>query len=171
LGIIRNPPLLLTALRTISAERTAARRQNSARINAVGLGPFAGILAIASTDIGALAKLFSETIENVDPKPEGGVIAAGGGTLSRVRFGLLPEAMPVIASQILYFIESDTRSATTFGIVGAGAIGLYVNESIHTQDWDKTSFIIILILIAVAMIDFLSARIRRLILGSRAAPV
>ncbi len=79
--------------------------------------------------------------------------------------------MPVIASQILYFIESNTCSATIFGIVGAGAIGLYVNESIRTQDRDKTSFIIILILIAVAMIDFLSARIRRLILGSRAASV
>jgi phosphonate transport system permease protein len=139
-------------------------------INVVGLGPFAGILAIATTDVGALAKLFSETIENVDRKAEEGVIAAGGGPLSRIRFGLLPEALPVIASQILYFIESNTRSATIVGIVGAGGIGIYVTESIRTLDWDKAAFIILLILIAVALIDFISSRLRYLISGSRALP-
>ncbi len=140
-------------------------------INVVGLGPFAGILAIASTDIGALAKLFSETVENVDRKAGEGVTACGGGSLSRIRFGLLPEALPVMASQILYFVESNTRSATMVGIVGAGGIGLYVTESIRTLDWDKAAFIIILILITVAAIDFISSRIRQAITGTRAAPV
>ena len=140
-------------------------------INVVGLGPFAGVLAIASTDVGALAKLFSETIENVDRKAEEGVIACGGGVLARIRFGLLPEALPVMASQILYFIESNTRSATIVGIVGAGGIGLYITESIRTLDWDKAAFIIILILITVAAIDFISSRLRLAIIGTRAAPV
>jgi phosphonate transport system permease protein len=139
-------------------------------INVVGLGPFAGILAIASTDIGALAKLFSETIENVDRKAEEGVTACGGGPVARIRFGLLPEALPVMASQILYFVESNTRSATMVGIVGAGGIGLYVTESIRTLDWDKAAFIIILILITVAVIDLISSRLRQAITGTRAAP-
>jgi phosphonate transport system permease protein len=97
----------------------------------VGLGPFAGILAIASTDT---CQAVLGDHRKRGPEARGRRYCRGGGTLSRVRFGLLPEAMPVIASQILYFIESNTCSATIFGIVGAGAIGLYVNESIRTQD-------------------------------------
>ncbi len=140
-------------------------------INVVGLGPFAGILAIATTDIAALAKLFSETIEAVDRKAEEGVIAAGGGALVRIRFGLLPEALPVMASQVLYFIESNTRSATIVGIVGAGGIGLYLTESIRTLEWGKVAFLILLIMIAVAAIDVISSRLRLAISGTRAAPV
>ena len=140
-------------------------------IYVVGPGPFAGILAIATTDIGALAKLFSETIENTGRQAEEGVIASGGGALSRIRFGLIPEALPVMVSQVLYFIESNTRSATIVGIVGAGGIGLYLTESIRSNDWDKVAFIIILILIAVAIIDFISSRLRRAIAGTNTAPL
>jgi phosphonate transport system permease protein len=138
-------------------------------IYAVGPGPFAGILAIATTDIGALAKLFSEAIENAGRKAEEGVTASGGGALSRIRFGLLPEALPVMVSQVLYFIESNARSATIVGIVGAGGIGLYLTESIRSNDWDKVAFIVILILIAVATIDFISSRLRHAMTGTRAA--
>jgi phosphonate transport system permease protein len=140
-------------------------------INVVGLGPFAGILAIATTDIGSLAKLFSETIENTSRQAEESVIASGGGALSRIRFGLLPEALPVMVSQVLYFIESNTRSATIVGIVGAGGIGLYVNESIRSNDWDRVAFIVILILIAVAIIDFISSRLRHAITGDHTTPL
>jgi phosphonate transport system permease protein len=140
-------------------------------INVVGLGPFAGILAIATTDVAALAKLFSEAFENADGKAEEGVVAAGGGSLARIRFGLLPETLPVMAGQVLYFMESNTRSATIVGIVGAGGIGLYVTESIRTLEWDKVAFLIILIMIAVAAIDFISSRLRLAIIGTRAAPV
>ena len=93
-------------------------------INVVGLGPFAGVLAIATSDFGALGKLFAEIIESADTKqPEG---RAGGRrqALAEVRFGLMPQVLPVIAGQILYFIESNTRSATIIGVVGAGGIGL-----------------------------------------------
>ncbi len=134
-------------------------------INVVGLGPFAGVLAIASADIGALGKLFSEAIENVDRKPADGVTASGGNALQRIRFGILPEALPVLASQILYFIESNTRSATIIGVVGAGGIGQYFKESIDQFEWEKVSFLIILVLIAVAIIDFISSRLRSAMIG------
>ncbi len=137
----------------------------------VGLGPFAGVLAIASADIGALGKLFSEAIENVDRKPAEGVTASGGNSLQRIRFGILPEALPVLASQILYFIESNTRSATIIGIVGAGGIGQYLKESIDQFEWEKVSFLIILVLIAVAIIDFISSRLRSaMMIGEAAGP-
>ena len=76
-------------------------------INVVGLGPFAGVLAIATSDFGALAKLFAEIIESADNKELEGVRAAGGRPLAEVRFGVLPQVLPVIAGQILYFIEFE----------------------------------------------------------------
>jgi phosphonate transport system permease protein len=92
-------------------------------INVVGLGPFAGVLAIAISDFGAFGKLFSEAIEAADKKQVEGIRASGGSALHEIRFGLLPQVLPVIAGQVLYFIESNTRSATIIGIVGAGGIG------------------------------------------------
>ena len=89
-------------------------------INVVGLGPFAGVLAIAVADFGAFGKLFSEAIEAADQKQVEGIRASGGSALHEIRFGLLPQVLPVIAGQVLYFIESNTRSATIIGIVGAG---------------------------------------------------
>ena len=129
-------------------------------INVVGLGPFAGVLAIATADFGALGKLFSEAIETVDDRQIEGVRAAGGGRLAELRFGLVPQVLPVIAGQILYFIESNTRSATIIGIVGAGGIGLHLAEQIRTLEWGHVSFIVLLVLIAVAAIDFVSSRLR-----------
>ncbi|MDU6750757.1 MAG: phosphonate ABC transporter, permease protein PhnE, partial [Bradyrhizobium sp.] len=84
-------------------------------INVVGLGPFAGVLAIAVSDFGALGKLFSEAMESADRKQVEGVRASGGSALHEIRFGLLPQVLPVIAGQVLYFIESNTRSATIIG--------------------------------------------------------
>ena len=91
-------------------------------INVVGLGPFAGVLAIALSDFGAFGKLFSEAIEAADRKQVEGIRASGGNALHEIRFGLMPQVLPVIAGQVLYFIESNTRSATIIGIVGAGRI-------------------------------------------------
>ena len=90
-------------------------------INVVGLGPFAGALAIMSADLGAFGKLVSEAIEAADRRPTDGVLAAGGSRLHSVRFGMLPQVLPVIASQLLYFFESDTRSATIIGMASASA--------------------------------------------------
>jgi phosphonate transport system permease protein len=137
-------------------------------INVVGLGPFAGVLAIAVSDFGAFGKLFSEAIEGADQKQVEGIRASGGSPLHEIRFGLLPQVLPVIAGQVLYFIESNTRSATIIGIVGAGGIGLQLAEQIRVLEWQKVSFLILMILVAVAAIDFISSKLRFAIIGPRA---
>ncbi len=137
-------------------------------INVVGLGPFAGVLAIAVSDFGAFGKLFSEAIEAADRKQVEAIRASGGNALHEIRFGLMPQVLPVIAGQVLYFIESNTRSATIIGIVGAGGIGLQLAEQIRVLEWQKVSFLILMILIAVAAIDWISTRLRFAIIGQRA---
>jgi phosphonate transport system permease protein len=137
-------------------------------INVVGLGPFAGVLAIAVSDFGAFGKLFSEAIEEADQKQVEGIRASGGNALHEIRFGLMPQVLPVIAGQVLYFIESNTRSATIIGIVGAGGIGLQLAEQIRVLEWQKVSFLILLILVAVAAIDWISCKLRFAIIGPRA---
>ena len=137
-------------------------------INVVGLGPFAGVLAIMTSDIGTLGKLFSEAIEASDRRPVEGVAATGGNRLLQIRFGILPQVLPVMLSQVLYFFESNTRSATIIGIVGAGGIGLHLVEQIRTFEWDRVAFLILLILVTVAAIDWLSARLRHAIIGRAA---
>jgi phosphonate transport system permease protein len=137
-------------------------------INVVGLGPFAGVLAIAVSDFGAFGKLFSEAIEGADRKQVEGIRASGGNALHEIRFGLLPQVLPVIAGQMLYFFESNTRSATIIGIVGAGGIGLQLAEQIRVLEWQKVSFLILMILIAVAAIDWISSKLRFAIIGRRA---
>jgi len=137
-------------------------------INVVGLGPFAGVLAIAVSDFGAFGKLFSEAIEAADKKQVEGIRASGGNALHEIRFGLMPQVLPVIAGQVLYFIESNTRSATIIGIVGAGGIGLQLAEQIRVLEWQKVSFLILMILVAVAAIDWISGKLRFAIIGKRA---
>ena len=137
-------------------------------INVVGLGPFAGVLAIIISDFGGFIKLFSEAIETADEKPREGVVASGASYLQGVRFGIVPQVLPVILSQVLYYFESNTRSATIIGIVGAGGIGLHLSEMIRTLEWEKVSFIVILVLVTVAVIDFLSDHLRKAIIGRRA---
>jgi phosphonate transport system permease protein len=137
---------------------------------AFGLGPLPGVLALALHTAGALGKLFAEIIESADVKQPEGVRAAGGWRMAEVRFGLLPQVLPVIAGQILYFIESNTRSATIIGVVGAGGIGLYLSEQIRVLEWKQVSFLILMILISVAAIDFISGKLRAAIAGRRVAP-
>jgi phosphonate transport system permease protein len=140
-------------------------------VNVVGLGPFTGLLAIATSDFGTFGKLFSEAIEGANKGPGEGVVSTGGSKVHVVRFAILPQVFPVIASQILYYIESNTRSATIIGIVGAGGIGLYLAEAIRTLEWQLVSFIVIMILITVGIIDTISNRIRFAIIGRREGAV
>jgi phosphonate transport system permease protein len=135
-------------------------------INVVGLGPFAGVLALMTSDLGTFGKLFSEAIEASDRRPVEGVASAGGGRLQRIRFGILPGVLPLMASQVLYYIESNTRSATIIGIVGAGGIGLHLAEQIRTLEFQQVAFIILLVLLAVAAIDWLSTRLRLALIGA-----
>jgi phosphonate transport system permease protein len=136
-------------------------------VNVVGLGPFAGILAIIVSDMGTFAKLFAEAIENIDRKQVEGVRASGASEVEVVRFGILPQVIPVILSQTLYYFESNTRSATILGIVGAGGIGLQLSDRIRVNNWDEACLIIIMILITVSAIDFLSRTIRMRIIQAQ----
>jgi len=136
-------------------------------VGVVGLGPFAGILAIAVSDFGVLGKLFSEAIETADQRARESVLASGGTSAEATRFGLLPQILPIIAGQILYFFESNVRLSTIIGIVGAGGIGLQLSEQIRTYDFDQVAFDIIMILITVAFIDWLSSKLRLAIIGHR----
>jgi len=137
-------------------------------INVVGLGPFAGVLALFMSDLGIFGKLFSEAIEAADDKPVEGVLSTGGSSLTAVRFGILPQVMPVLLSQVLYAFESNTRSASIIGIVGAGGIGLILSEQIRTLELQQMAFVILLILATVSLIDYCCARIRFSIIGVRA---
>ena len=134
-------------------------------VRAVGLGPLAGVLAIATADIAVLAKLNAEAIENAERRQVEGITAAGGGFLARLRFGVLPQVLPVMLAQALYFFESNTRSAAILGVVGAGGIGLQIAERIRVRHWDEVAFIILLMVATVSAIDFLSARLRRRLIG------
>lgn len=140
-----------------------------AYVRAVGLGPLAGVLAIATADIAVLAKLYAEAIENAEKKQAEGIDAVGGSKALRTRFGILPQVLPVMLAQALYFFESNTRSAAILGVVGAGGIGLQIAERIRVRHWDEVAFIIILLLATVALIDWLSARIRTRLIGTRDA--
>ena len=137
-------------------------------INVVGLGPFAGVLALCMSDLGSFGKLFSEAIEAADDKPVEGVLSTGGSSVAAVRFGILPQLLPVLLSQVLYAFESNTRSASIIGIVGAGGIGLILSEQIRTLELQEMSFVIVLILATVSLLDWGCARLRFSIIGARA---
>ncbi len=130
-------------------------------VRAVGLGPIAGILAIAVSDTGVLAKLYSEAVEAMERGPMEALRATGAGPLARLRFAALPQLLPVMASQALYQIESNSREATILGLVGAGGIGLRLSERIQINAWDQVAYIIVLLLITVAIIDTISRVLRQ----------
>lgn len=134
-------------------------------VTVVGLGPFAGILAIATASFAELGKLFSEAVEALDRKPVEGVVSTGGSPVEAVRFGMLPQVLPVLASQLLYYFESNARQSTIVGIVGAGGLGLHLAEQIRVLEWQKVSFLVLMMLIMVAVIDFISSRLRFAIIG------
>lgn len=135
-------------------------------VRAVGLGPIAGILAIFVADTGVLAKLYAEAIENIDGKQVEGVRSTGAGRVVTLRYGILPQVLPVMISQALYQIESNSREATILGLVGAGGIGLRLSERIQINAWDQVAYCIVLILVTVALIDVLSRMLRLRLIGN-----
>lgn len=134
-------------------------------VRAVGLGPMAGVLAIFASDLAALAKLQAEAIENTDRGPSEGVAAAGATRLLAIRYGVLPQVLPVMTGQALYFFESNVRSAAILGLVGAGGIGFQLNERVRLYQWDQVAFIILLFLVVVYVIDLGSRAIRLRLAG------
>ncbi|HEY0294308.1 MAG TPA: phosphonate ABC transporter, permease protein PhnE, partial [Bordetella sp.] len=130
-------------------------------IAAVGLGPFAGVLALWVHTMGVLAKLFSESVEAIDPRPVEGVRATGANALEEIIYGVLPQVMPMWVSLSLYRFESNVRSASVLGIVGAGGIGMVLWEIIRSFQYAQTCAVMIIIIIAVVALDTLSARLRK----------
>lgn len=130
-------------------------------IVAVGLGPFAGVLALWVHTTGVLAKLFSEAVEAIDPRPVEGVRATGANALEEIVCGVIPQVLPLWISYSLYRFESNVRSASVVGIVGAGGIGTVLWEIIRSFRYAETCAVMIIIVGFVVVIDMASARIRR----------
>jgi phosphonate transport system permease protein len=134
-------------------------------VRALGLGPLAGIMAIAIVETGTFIKLYSEAIENLDRKQVDGVTAAGGNSLERVRFGVLPQVLPMMLSNTLYMFEHNVRSASILGIVGAGGIGFLLADRLRAYELQEACTIILLIIVAVYAIDWLSKLLRERLIG------
>lgn len=129
---------------------------------AFGPGPLTGALAILVTDSGTFGKIFSEALENVDEKQIEGVSSTGAKPVQRYRFGVIPQVTPVLLSQLLYFLESNTRSATIIGAITGGGIGLLLTQAIITQkDWEEVAYYIVLIVLMVMVMDWFSGWLRR----------
>jgi phosphonate transport system permease protein len=134
-------------------------------VRAIGLGPLAGIMAIAIVETGTFVKLYSEAIENLDRKQIDGVTAAGGNGLQRIRFGVLPQVLPMMLSNTLYMFEHNVRSASILGIVGAGGIGFLLADRLRAYELQEACLIIIVLVVAVYAIDWLSKILRERLIG------
>ena len=134
-------------------------------VRAIGLGPLAGIMAIAIVETGTFIKLYSEAIENLDRKQIDGVNAAGGNGLQRIRFGVLPQVLPMMLSNTLYMFEHNVRSASILGIVGAGGIGFLLADRLRAYELQEACLIIIVLIVAVYAIDYLSKILRERLIG------
>lgn len=132
-------------------------------IVAVGLGPFAGVLALWIHTTGVLAKLFAEAVEAIDPRPVEGVRATGAGPLEEIVYGVIPQVLPLWLSFALYRFESNVRSASVVGIVGAGGIGTVLWEIIRSFQYGQTCAVMIIIIVFVTAIDVVSAQIRKVL--------
>lgn len=128
---------------------------------AVGLGPFAGVMALFIHNLGVFSKLFSEAVEAIDPRPVEGIRATGARRLHEVIFGVIPQVMPLWSSFTLYRLETNVRSATTLGIVGAGGIGQTLYESIRSFQYAETAAQVLVVVFSVVLIDLVSARLRK----------
>jgi phosphonate transport system permease protein len=145
LDFLRGVPVLVWALVMISA---------------FGLGPIAGVIALALADFPHLSKQFAEAIENSDTRPSQGILASGGNRLEAMRLGLLPQVVPVMASQSLYTLESNFRNAAILGVVGAGGIGFELEERIRIFAFDQVAWIVVAYVISVSFLDWFSSQLR-----------
>ncbi len=127
---------------------------------AVGLGPFAGVMALALNTGGVLGKLFSEAVESIDKGPVEGVRATGAAPLQEIVWGVIPQVAPLWTSYALYRFESNSRAATVLGLIGAGGIGQILFDSLNSFAYSRTAAISIVIVAAVTLIDLLSQTIR-----------
>lgn len=129
---------------------------------AVGLGPFAGVMALFIHTTGILAKLFSEAVEAIDPRPVEAVRATGASKVQEVLYGVIPQVLPLWMSFTLYRFESNVRAATVLGLIGAGGIGQVLFESIRGFYYPQASAMLIVVIVTVSLMDLLSQYLRKL---------
>lgn len=130
-------------------------------IVAVGLGPFAGVLALFIHTSGILGKLFSEAIESIEPGPVEGIRATGASKFQEIIFGVIPQVIPLWASFTLYRFESNVRSAAVLGIVGAGGIGVALYQNFRAFNYQNVCAILLILVVTVGIIDTISAKLRQ----------
>lgn len=130
-------------------------------IVAVGLGPFAGVLALFVHTTGVLAKLFSEAVEAIDSQPVEGIRATGANALEEIVYGIIPQVLPLWISYSLYRFESNVRSASVVGMVGAGGIGVILWDIMRSFQYAETCAVMVIIIATVTLIDMVSSRIRQ----------
>ncbi len=129
-------------------------------VAAVGLGPFTGVLALGIASIGSLSRLYSEAIEQIDPQQVLAVRATGANTLQTFSFAVIPQVLPLIASYSLSYFEHNVRAATVLGVVGAGGVGLRLNQYIGLFQFRELMGAVLVLVVAVTIIDRISARVR-----------
>jgi len=128
---------------------------------AVGLGPFAGVLALWVHTTGVLAKLFSEAVEAIDPQPVEGIRATGAHPLAVIVYGVIPQVLPLWIGYALYRFESNVRSASVVGMVGAGGIGMVLWDVIRGFQYAQTAAVLVLLIVSVSVIDLVSSQCRK----------
>ena len=133
-------------------------------VSAVGLGPLAGVLAITVHTTGTLAKLYSEAVEAIDPRPVEGIRATGAGRLNEIVFAVIPQVLPLWISYSLYRFEANVRSATVLGFVGAGGIGIALYDTLRAFDFGAASAILLIIIVTVSLLDIFSQYLRRVVI-------
>lgn len=164
--LVRNSAVVFTVRRVLEVLRTVPQVVLAfILVWPYGIGPLAGILAIAIHTTGALGKLFVELNENADMRAVEGVQSVGGSWLAQVRYGVVPHVWPGFLSYALLRFEINVRSSTIIGFVGAGGIGQELKRVISLNIYEEISAIVILILLIVMTIDLLSAQIRRRFIG------
>ena len=129
-------------------------------VAAVGLGPFPGVLAVIAYTTTSLAKLYSEAIEGIDRGPVDAVTATGATRLQVLRFGVLPQVLPLFLSYVLYRLETNIRAATVLGFVGAGGIGFYLQTYLRLIDYPAASTVLLVTVAMVMVVDAISSRLR-----------
>lgn len=130
-------------------------------VAAVGLGPFAGVMALFVHNLGVISKLFSEAVEAIDPRPVEGIRATGASRLQQIIYGVIPQVLPLWSSFSLYRFETLVRSATVLGIVGAGGIGFTFYESFRAFQYDRAAAVIVVVVLVVSAIDIISSQLRK----------
>ncbi|MGH6689370.1 MAG: phosphonate ABC transporter, permease protein PhnE [Gammaproteobacteria bacterium] len=129
-------------------------------VAAVGLGPFPGVLAVIAYTTTSLAKLYSEAIEGIERGPVDAITATGATRLQILRFGVLPQVLPLFLSYVLYRLESNIRAATVLGFVGAGGIGFYLQTYLRTIDYPAASTVLLVTVAMVMVVDAASSKLR-----------